>query len=108
VVPVTQADPTPPPDQPEIIAEAIEPAASQPAMPPQEPQQGTPFAANSDRQKESARLSSLKQTAVALKERLSGDLRVLLGCPLPRTSSGATPLMVILPNPQTKPLQVPL
>jgi hypothetical protein len=88
--------------------EEPEPAASQPALLLQGPQQQAPIRAGLDKQIKDNRPGSFKQTAVALKERLLGDLRLLLDCPLPDTSSGATPLTVILPNPRAKPLQVPL
>jgi hypothetical protein len=109
-IPIAEADPVDPLpsiDPSTAIMEAPAPASSEPAIPPQESQQQTPIRSGADRQNTGHCPGSLKQTAVALKERLLGDLRLLLGCPLPNTPSSATPLTVILPNPRGKPLQVP-
>jgi hypothetical protein len=107
-IPVPEAHPTPAMAVAEVTVEALEPASSEPAIPPREPQQQAPIRAGSDRQNKGNRPGSLKQTAVTLKERLLGDLRLLLGCPLPDAASGTSPLTIILPNPRAKPLQVPL
>jgi hypothetical protein len=85
----TKADPVPSMDSPDATVEAPTPAASQPAVPAQEPQHQVPSLASQDGAKGGTRPGSLKQTAQVLKERLFGDLHLLLGWPKGASSSTA-------------------
>ena len=107
-VPVAEADSGSSFDSSKAIMDEPEPAASQPAVPYQEEQCQVPFPASPDRAQGRARSGGLKRTAVALKERLFGDLRLLLGYPSRGISSGATRPTVTFPIPDAKPLLVPL
>ncbi len=87
VAPVAETAPAPAMGSAEVIVEAPTPAPSQPVVLSQELEGQVPSPASLDSEKGRVHSGSLKRTAVALKERLAGDLRLLLGYPKGTSSS---------------------
>jgi hypothetical protein len=86
--------------------DAPAPAPSQPTAPPQKSQGQVPSPVSPDnRAQGKAGPGGLKRTAAALKERLAGDLRLLLGYSQQYVSSGMTWPTTIIPAPNVAPSQ---
>jgi hypothetical protein len=106
VVQVAEADPPPAMDSSEAIVEAPTLTPSQPVVLPQGPQCQVPSPASpDDRTQGKARSGGLKRTAGALKERLAGELRLLLGYSRQYVSSGMTWPTTIIPALNVAPSQ---
>jgi hypothetical protein len=105
MVPAIQATIPQNTESPQPSVEVVEPAPNHLRAGQKESQSQVETSANADEPKNTPRLGSLKQPAQALKERLFGDLRLLLGCPKETSSSTAPWGTMTIPIPNAVPAQ---
>jgi hypothetical protein len=104
-VPAIQATTPQDTESPQPGVEVVEPAPNHQPASQKESQSQVETSANAGGQKNTPRLGSLKQPAQALKERLFGDLRLLMGCPKGTSSSTAPWGTMTIPIPNAVPAQ---